>query len=222
MFNYALITVLSLYSLVWVRKLYKSQLRALRLVYKLLILFSLSQTFTILILLIDVLISSMFKSKSQTILSDFQYNYLLPVCIHIFPDLAYIGVILTFYLISAAVVDTLVYDSVECYIKNYESQPQKITYMCFNILCQGLLLSTGYFSLFITMIKLTTWHTFRWDDSGFLLVISSILAGAVKYPKRTQAKWNDILMNSYAIFFSIKIWISVAGGLFEGVPKAIF
>lgn len=208
MLSYALITLFSLYSLVWVRKLYKSQLRGLRLIYKVLILLALSQIFAFLILLIDILVSDLLKSKSQTFFSDFQYNYLLPICIHIFPDLAYVIVILIFYSISAAVVDTLVYDSVECYIKNYESQPQKITYMCFNILCQGLLLSTGYFSLFITMIKLTTWEAFMWDDSGFILVISSILAGAVKFPKRVQAKWNDILMNSYAIFFSLKLWIA--------------
>jgi hypothetical protein len=151
----------------------------------------------------------MVKASQKTVFYPFQTEYLYPCFIKIFPGFAYIAVILTFYVLSATVVDTLVYNSVECYIKNYESKPQKITFMCFNILSQVLLLSIGYLSLFITMIKLTTWQQFVWDDSGFLLVISSILAGAVKFPQRTQAKWNDIVINSYAIFFSIKIWISI-------------
>lgn len=207
--RYVFIIVSSLYTTAWIRKLYKSQLRGLRLIYKVTVLACLVSFFSSMILLLDILVGQMIKSKSDYFFSYFQNEYLVPCFVRIFPNLAYFAVIATFYVLSATVVDTLVHNSVECYIKNYESKPQKITFMCFNILSQVLLLSIGYFSLFVTMIKLTTWDQFVWDDSGFLIVISSILAGAVKFPQRTNSKWNDIVINSYAIFFSIKLWITL-------------
>jgi hypothetical protein len=202
--NYAEITLLSLYAFGSARRVYKKHLRGLRFSYKAPILISMFFSLALLILIIDAFLSELLGFKSCTLFSAFQYNYLLPVCISVLPGFAYFLVIVVFYVISVTVVDKTVYESVEYYLKNYESHPEKITYMCFNILTQGLLLSIGYFSLFITLIKLTTWRAFEWDDQGFLLVISSILAAAMKFPKRNAAKWNDSLLNSYAVFLSIK------------------
>ena len=157
------------------------------------------------ILLADILLSELLKTKSQTIFKDFQLNFIYPIFQSIFPDLSYLVVVTIFYTVSATFVDTTVYESVDSYLKNYESHPERITYMCFNILGQGLLLSFGYFSLFITLIKLTTLKEFALDDPGFILVISSILAGAIKFPKRENCRWNDYFLNTYAIFLSIKM-----------------
>lgn len=195
---------MSLYASGWLRKLYKRQLRGLRLVYRVPLMTSLSLLLAVLVLTIDMFTAKLIGETSKTIFSEIQYKYMMPICMKILPDLAYLGVVVSFYVISATVVDTTVYDSVEYYVKNYQTHPEKITYMCFNILTQGLLLTIGYFSLFITLIKLATWQAFVWDDAGFILVISNILAGAMKYPKRNAAKWNDLFLNSYAIFCSIK------------------
>lgn len=203
--NYVSMSIMLLYASRWLRKLYKSKLQGLRTVYNLLIMPSISIFLIYLILLIDVLGSEGFESKSETIFAGVQYNYILPYSKCILPDLAYILVIIIFYVTSATVVDTTVYESVDSYLKNYQSHPEKITYMCFSILGQGLLLCIGYFSLFITLIKLTTWQAFALDDPGFILVISSILAGAMKFPKKPTTKRNEYFLNSYAIFFSVNV-----------------
>ena len=208
-FNYALMTLLFLYASGWIRTLFKRRLRGLRKIYIVLILSTISSCICFLILLIDILASKALDIQSETIATNLQYNYILPFCLYTVPDLAYIGVVSFFYIISATVVDTTVYESVDNYLKNYESHPEKIIYMCFNILSQGLLLTIGYFSLFITLIKLTTWKEFVWDDPGFILVISSILAGAMKFPKRDNQRWNDLLLNSYSIFSSAKMSIII-------------
>ena len=200
---------MGLYAIGWAKNLYECYLQGMRLTYKILVLSSLYISLSVLILLIDVATSEFLGRRSQTIASSIQYNYIWPIFLQFFPDIAYFTVVIIFYVISATIVNTAVYDSVDCYLKDYESHPETITYMCFSILSQGLLLSVGYFSLFITLIQLTTWKAFRWDDFGFILVISSILAGAMKYPKRENSKWNDYFLNSYAIFLSIKATIEV-------------
>lgn len=207
--NYAYIGIMSLYAFGYVRKLYKRQLRGLRLLYKVVIITALALSMSFFILLIDVATCLLIGVQSQSIVADLQYNYILPISLQVFPDLAYICVVIIFYVISATIVNTTVYDSVDSYLKNYETNPEKITYMCFSILAQGLLMSFGYFSLFISLIQLTTWKVFHWDDSGFILVISSILAGAMKYPKMEKDKWNHFFLNSYAISLSLKATIMI-------------
>jgi hypothetical protein len=179
-------------------------MQRLRKLTQALILIGLTSISALLILLTDLFLSEALKINNRTIFSEFQYNYMMPISKKVLPDIAYISVVLIFYIISATVVDTTVYESVDSYLKNYESHPDRITYMCFNILGQGLLLSTGYFSVFITLIKITTFHDFSLDDPGFLLIISSILAGAMKFPKRENTRWNDYFLNSYAVFLSVK------------------
>lgn len=131
------------------------------------------------------------------------------MCLSVFPEIAYVLIIVVFYVLAATIVNQIVFQSVESYLENYKSQPEKITYMCFNILGQGILLTVGFFCLFAFLVTMLSGNEFRWDDPGFVVIASSIFAGATNYPKRDGARKNDYFLNSFALFVSIKVisWV---------------
>ncbi|CAG9318401.1 unnamed protein product [Blepharisma stoltei] len=207
--SYAILAISGIYTTRWVRRLYRRQLRGLRIIPRCIILCLLTIFSAHVMMIVDIVFDLIASSGSRTFLYDYEHDFLLPVLKKAIPELAYYVVILSFYTIAVTMINTFVYQSVENYIENYKSHTEKITYMCINILVQGLLLTIGYISLLISLVKLTSWDTLVWDDSGLLFIISSILAGAMKYPLRSIQKWTDYFLNSYSVFFSIRvlIWI---------------
>mmetsp|Transcript_5463 Transcript_5463/g.8153 ORF Transcript_5463/g.8153 Transcript_5463/m.8153 type:complete len:214 (+) Transcript_5463:40-681(+) len=202
MLSLAFLLVGSLYAVNNLKLFYKRKLRTLRKPVSSAVILLMGTLYTQGLLILDTFL----WSEGLPFLRDYQVHVLLPTVYSAAPDLAYLVVIAFFYIVAACIVNQVVYQSVENYLENYKSHTEKIAYMCLNILLQGILLSVGYFSLLISLVKLTAVKDLAWDDWGLVLVVSSILAGAMKYPIRPQSKWNDYFINSYSLFFSIKIF----------------
>lgn len=155
MISYIILGVGGIYTARWVRRLYRRQLKGLRRIYKYTILSFLVILSVHFIMIFELIFNLMVSNKSESLFSNYQYECLLPALKHTLPELGYFLVIAVFYTIAVIVVNQIVYQSVENYIENYKSHPDKITCMCINILVQGLLLLIGYFSLLISLVKLT-------------------------------------------------------------------
>jgi len=157
------------------------------------------------VLTIDYFISKVFNlTNGGTALAVYQEQYWIPWFKVLAVKVAYWMTICVFTLIACVIVTHLVYDSVDNYLINYEKESANITYMCFNILFQGFLLVIAFFAILVSILWLILREELTFFDDGLWFVISTTMAGALRYPERKKPMTKDYFLNSFAVFASLK------------------
>lgn len=161
--------------------------------------------YTHIIITIDYFITCIFNlSPADHVLTVYQEQYWIPWFKVLGLKVAYWMTICLFTLIAFVIVTQLVYDSVDNYLVNYESETANITFMCFNILFQGFLLVIAFFAILVSILWLILKEELTFFDDGLWMVISTVMAGALRYPERKQTSRRDYFLNSFAVFVSLK------------------
>jgi hypothetical protein len=163
------------------------------------------------LLTIDYFMVRAFKlTAHQGYLAVYQEEYWIPWLKVLVVKAAYWTTICVFTVIACVIVTQMVYDSVDNYLTNYENESANITLMCFNILFQGLLLVVAFFAILISILWAILGEELTVYDDGLWIVVSTTMAGALRYPERRQPEHKDYFLNSVAVFASAKALLLIS------------